>query len=139
MLYDRPVRELMRDAAKQLPSPTTPNEIIGWFAREYPLVKKTTVAAHITGLTANDRNRRHYSVSRYEPIFVRVRTDPLVFMTLTAISRTKKPALMRARLTTPVRPRTHFQSPRRPPNSFWRLTLKSSFSAIGTRSTGAAH
>lgn len=71
MLYDRPVRELMRDAAEQLPSPTTPTEIISWFGREYPLVKKTTVAAHITGLTANDRNRHHYSVSRYEPIFVR--------------------------------------------------------------------
>jgi len=71
MLYDRPVRALMRDAAKQLPSPTTTNEIIRWFAREYPLVKRTTVAAHITGLTANDRNRHHYSVSRYEPIFVR--------------------------------------------------------------------
>ncbi len=52
MLYDRPVRELMRDAAEQLPSPTTPTEIISWFGREYPLVKKTTVAAHITGLTA---------------------------------------------------------------------------------------
>src|SRR5262252_5447309 len=71
MLYDRPVRELMRDAASQLPSPTTSNEVISWLAREYPLVKKTTVAAHITGLTANDRNRHHYSVSRYEPIFVR--------------------------------------------------------------------
>lgn len=71
MLYDRPVRELMRDAARQLRSPTTANDIITWFAREYPLVKRTTVAAHITGLTANDRNRRHFSVSRYEPIFVR--------------------------------------------------------------------
>jgi hypothetical protein len=51
MLYDRPVRALMKEAAKQLPSPTTTNEIISWFAREYPLVKKTTVAPHITGLT----------------------------------------------------------------------------------------
>jgi hypothetical protein len=59
----------MLDAAKQLSSPTRPNEIIGWFAREYPLVKKSTVAAHIKGLTANDRNRHHYSVSQYEPIF----------------------------------------------------------------------
>ena len=40
MLYDRPVRELMREAARQLPSPTTPNEITGWFAREYPLVQE---------------------------------------------------------------------------------------------------
>ena len=77
MLYDRPVRELMRDAAKQLPSPTTPREIIDWFAREYPLVKKTTVAAHIKGLTANDRNRHHYSVSRNEPIFTWTRDGVL--------------------------------------------------------------
>ena len=77
MLYDRPVRELMRDAAKQLPSPTTPREIIDWFAREYPLVKKTTVAAHIKGLTANDRNRHHYSVSRYEPVFIWTRDGVL--------------------------------------------------------------
>jgi hypothetical protein len=69
MLYDRPVRELMREAARQLPSPTTSSEIVKWFAREYPLVKKTTVTAHITGLTANDRNRHHFSVSRYEPVF----------------------------------------------------------------------
>jgi endonuclease len=71
MLYDRPVRELLRDAAKELPSPTTTNDIISWFAHKYPLVKRTTVAAHITGLTANDRNRHHYSVSRYDPIFTR--------------------------------------------------------------------
>jgi hypothetical protein len=70
MLYDRPVRELMREAASQLSSPTRPNEIISWFEREYPLVKRTTVVAHIKGLTANDRNRHHYSVSRYEPIFI---------------------------------------------------------------------
>jgi Endonuclease NucS len=69
MLYEQPVRELMREAANQLPLPTSPNEIISWFAREYPLAKRTTVAAHIKGLTANDRNRHHYSVSRYEPIF----------------------------------------------------------------------
>ena len=69
MLYDRPVRELMREAANQLSLPTSPNEIISWFAREYPLVKRTTVAAHIKSLTVNDRNRHHYSVSRYEPIF----------------------------------------------------------------------
>jgi hypothetical protein len=70
MLYDRPVRELMREAANQLSSPTRPNEIISWFEREYPLVKRTTVVAHIKGLTANDRNRHHYSVSRYEPILI---------------------------------------------------------------------
>jgi hypothetical protein len=69
MLYDRPVRELMRDAANDLSLPTTPAAVTGWFARKYPLVKKTTVAAHIKGLTANDQNRHHYSVSQYEPVF----------------------------------------------------------------------
>ena len=77
MLYDRPVRELMREAARQLALPTGPNQIIGWFAREYPLVKKTTVAAHIKGLIANDRNRHHYSVSRYEPVFTWTSDDCL--------------------------------------------------------------
>lgn len=138
MLYDRPVRELMRDAAKQVPSPTTPNEIISWFAREYPLVKKTTVAAHITGLTANDRNRRHYSVSRYEPIFVRALDGSLSLYDPDSHLEDEQAGPDEAILTTPVRLRTNFQSPRRPPNSFWRLTLKSSSSATGTRSTGAA-
>lgn len=71
MLYDRPVRELMRDAANELPLPTTQAAVINWFRQRYPLVKRTTVSAHITGLTANDRNRHHYSVSRYTPLFMR--------------------------------------------------------------------
>jgi len=60
----------MRDAANQLPLSATPGQIINWFAREYPLVKKTTMRAHIKGLTASDPNRLCYSVSRYEPIFI---------------------------------------------------------------------
>jgi len=100
MLYHRPVRELMRDAAKQLPSPTTPHEIIDWFAREYPLVKKTTAAAHIKGLTANDRNRHHYSVSRYEPIFTWTRDGSLTSMTLISTSTTRKLGLTRLTATT---------------------------------------
>jgi len=72
MLYDRPVRELMRDAASELPMPTTRAAIIDWFGQRYPLVKKSTVTAHITGLTANDRNRHHIPVSRYPAIFTRM-------------------------------------------------------------------
>jgi endonuclease len=69
LLYDRPVRTLMREAASDLPMPTSPAAVVNWFGLKYPLVKKTTVAAHIKGLTANDPNRHHYSVHRYEPVF----------------------------------------------------------------------
>jgi hypothetical protein len=70
VLYDRPVHQLMRDAARALPSPTTTADVVQWFAGKYPLVKETTVTAHIAGLTANDQNRQHFSVHCYEPVFV---------------------------------------------------------------------
>lgn len=78
MLYDRPVRDLMRDAAGDLPLPTSPAAVVDWFARKYPLVKKTTVTAHVKGLTSNDPNRHHYSVSKYEPVFTWTRDGHLV-------------------------------------------------------------
>lgn len=77
MLYDRPVRDLMRDAAGDLPLPTSPAALVDWFSRKYPLVKKTTVTAHVKGLTSNDPNRHHYSVSRYEPVFTWTRDGRL--------------------------------------------------------------
>ena len=74
---DRPVRDLMRDAAGDLPQPTSPAALVDWFSRKYPLVKKTTVTAHVKGLTSNDPNRHHYSVSRYEPVFTWTRDGRL--------------------------------------------------------------
>jgi len=74
VLYERPARDLMRDAAGDLPLPTSPAAVVDWFARNYPLVKKTTVTAHVKGL---DPNRHHYSVSKYEPVFTWTRDGRL--------------------------------------------------------------
>jgi hypothetical protein len=72
MLYDRPVSELMADAAAELNPPFRPTDVIEWFGQRYPLVKDTTVRAHIIGLTANDRNRHHYAwLASREPLFFR--------------------------------------------------------------------
>ena len=59
-LYDRTVAELMIEAAAEARYPTQRGDLVAWFEDHYPLVKASTVRAHITGLTANDRNRHHY-------------------------------------------------------------------------------
>lgn len=72
MLYDRPVSELMATAAESLPAPFQPSDVVAWFAEHYPLVKATTVRAHVTGLTANNANRRHYAwLARRPPLFIK--------------------------------------------------------------------
>jgi len=131
MLYDRPVRELMRDPARQLPSPTMPSEIISWFAREYPLVKRTTVAAHITGLTANDRNRRHYSVSRYEPIFVRSPDGSLSLYDPDTHLEDEETGADDGEIDGTRDPEDELPVTPAAQNSFWRLTLRSSSWATG--------
>jgi hypothetical protein len=60
LIYDRPIRVLMTDAAAELPAPYTVREIVGWFAEHYPKIKSSSVRAHIKGLTANDPSRHHY-------------------------------------------------------------------------------
>jgi len=72
MLYDRPVSELMADATAELTPPFRPADVVEWFRQRYPLVKGATVRAHVKGLTANDRNRHHYSwLASREPLFFR--------------------------------------------------------------------
>ena len=45
---------------------------MAWFVEHYPQVKASTKRAHITGLTANDRNRHHYAwLAKREPHFTR--------------------------------------------------------------------
>ena len=56
-LYEHSVAELMIDAAAQVEYPTSRNDLVAWFAEHYPQVKASTVRAHVTGLTGNDRNR----------------------------------------------------------------------------------
>jgi endonuclease len=72
VLYDRPVSELMADAAADLTPPFRPTDVVEWFRQRYPLVKDKTVRAHVIGLTANDRNRHHYAwLANREPLFFR--------------------------------------------------------------------
>ena len=71
-LYEHTVAELMVEAAGQIEYPTSRGDVVAWFAEHYPLVKASTVRAHIVGLTANDGNRRHYRwLVQREPLFTR--------------------------------------------------------------------
>src|SRR4051794_12298339 len=71
-LYERPVSELMQEAAAEVAYPARPNDFVGWFAERYERVSPKTVRHHVIGLTANDRNRRHYPwLAVREPLFTR--------------------------------------------------------------------
>jgi hypothetical protein len=71
-LYDRSVADLMVDAAAEMHYPARPGDVVAWFAERYPQVKASTVRAHVTGLTGDDRNRHHYAwLARREPLFSR--------------------------------------------------------------------
>jgi hypothetical protein len=83
MIYDRPVSDLMRDAASSLEPPFSVDQIVKWFGANYPKIKSNTIKAHIRGMTANDPSRHHYpGVASKEPVFFRsgygafVRFDP---------------------------------------------------------------
>lgn len=70
MIYDRPIRELMKDAAELAP-PYTAAEIVEWFGQHYPRVNPNSVRAHIIGLTANHPSRHHYHLGGMTALFVR--------------------------------------------------------------------
>jgi hypothetical protein len=72
MIYDRPVYQLMHDAADALPEPYGIGQITAWFAEHYPKIKSSTVQAHVIGMTANHRSRHHYAVASKDPLFYRV-------------------------------------------------------------------
>jgi len=50
----------MVEASAALPEQFRPNDIVERFARHYPKVKASPVRGPVIGLTANDRNRKHY-------------------------------------------------------------------------------
>jgi hypothetical protein len=73
MLYDRPVSQLMVDAAMSMPERFAPADVVTWFAEHYPAVKDTTVRAHVIGLTANDPSRHHYGwLAGKTPLFFKL-------------------------------------------------------------------
>jgi endonuclease len=65
-LYDKPVRELMKDAASALvittEKPVKRREIVAWFEHHYPAVKPATVSAHLLKMSTNAPSRIHYGV-----------------------------------------------------------------------------
>ena len=79
MIYDRPVWQLMADAADNVSQPYTAEAIDGWFRENFPKIKPGTVAAHIRGLTANDPSRHHYpGLAAKPPLFFRTASGELV-------------------------------------------------------------
>ena len=54
-LYDRPVRILMREMVDSMQlepgQPFTRDEAMSWFGAHYPLVKESTILAHLTRLS----------------------------------------------------------------------------------------
>jgi hypothetical protein len=65
-IYDRPVRELIREAAADIritkERPVDRREVIAWFQERYPRIKKSTVTAHLIKMSVNAPSRIHYSV-----------------------------------------------------------------------------
>lgn len=99
MIYDRPVWQLMADAADNVGQPYTAEAIDGWFRENYPKIKPGTVAAHIRGLTANHPSRHHYpGLAAKPPLFLRttagelVRFDADSHTSQTAIAGAARPA-----------------------------------------------
>jgi hypothetical protein len=79
VIYDRPVWQLMSDAADAVDQPFTMAAMEEWFRQNYPKIKGSTVQAHIRGQTANDPSRMHYpSLAAREPLFFREASGELV-------------------------------------------------------------
>ncbi len=79
VIYDRPVWQLMQEAADELSAPYSVAAVIAWFRENYPAVRPTTVGAHVRGMTANDPSRRHYpGLAAKAPLFFRTESRELI-------------------------------------------------------------
>ena len=65
LLYDKPVRLLMRDMIADLrilPGNVFDKAVvISWFAKQYPKVKEGTISAHLVLLSTNNAGRLHHN------------------------------------------------------------------------------
>src|SRR5665213_736950 len=62
-IYDRPVKTLMHDFAKEQLSPNKvfeKKEAVDWFAQRYPDVKSNTVEMHVEVMAVNSTQRKHH-------------------------------------------------------------------------------
>jgi len=66
-IYEKPVWMLMKDMVqeKQLEKDEiiTRDEVVSWFEENYPLIKKTTISAHLLKMSTNAHSRIHYNVN----------------------------------------------------------------------------
>lgn len=73
MLYDKPVRELLRDFVRERPLRTgeiiPKADIVRWFEAHYPRIKASTVAAQTTLATTNPKARVYYHAEPRHDIF----------------------------------------------------------------------
>jgi hypothetical protein len=68
----------MADAADAVGQPCSLAAIDGWFQVNYPKIKRSTIEAHVRGMTANDPSRRHHpGVAAKEPLFFRTMSGEL--------------------------------------------------------------
>ena len=65
-IYDRPTRILMREMVDALPlkpgDPISKQQVIDWFAENYPKLKTGTISAHLTRMSTNAPSRTHHPV-----------------------------------------------------------------------------
>jgi hypothetical protein len=75
-IYDKPVRLLIRDMARDLAkSPGdlfSKKQAIEWFRQNYPSIKQSTVSAHLIRFATNAPSRLHYNNRPDEDLFYQV-------------------------------------------------------------------
>lgn len=75
-IYDKPVRLLIRDMARDL-APTgdvvfSKRQAIEWFRTNFPSIKQGTVSAHLIRFTTNAPSRLHYNARADEDLFFQI-------------------------------------------------------------------
>lgn len=75
-LYDKPVRQLMRDMIPALGivqgQVFSKDEVRSWFKTNYPRIKDGTISAHLLRFSVNAPSRVHYSAKPEDDVFFQV-------------------------------------------------------------------
>jgi hypothetical protein len=72
-LYDKSVRLLMRDMVSELGlqkgQVLARDQVIAWFNKRYPRIKRGTISAHLTVMSTNAPSRIHHTVRPADDLF----------------------------------------------------------------------
>lgn len=72
-IYEKPVHSLMRDMVKKLGlnkgQVISKEQVIAWFAQNYPKIKQGTISAHLIRLSTNAPSRVHYKAKPADDLF----------------------------------------------------------------------